>query len=104
MNGAHATTYGPSRTSPGEKRECGWRSRGSVPLVAMPAPFVINSPLLVCPRLPRSHRIGDSHVTFSGCRLVVGRNQREEPSMKWEAPGYAIIEVCAEATGYFYRG
>jgi hypothetical protein len=91
--------------------EAGWRSRARLavtgpqhPLAATPAPFVINSPLFVRPRLPRVNRVGDSHITISGYRLVVGRNQREETSMKWEAPEYAIIEVCAEATGYFYRG
>ncbi|WP_442788329.1 pyrroloquinoline quinone precursor peptide PqqA [Amycolatopsis sp. NBC_01286] len=24
--------------------------------------------------------------------------------MQWETPEYTIVEVCAEVTGYFYRG
>ncbi|MGW4490158.1 hypothetical protein ACWEOE_40895 [Amycolatopsis sp. NPDC004368] len=28
----------------------------------------------------------------------------EEENMKWETPEYTVVEVCAEATGYFYRG
>ncbi|MFI5588767.1 pyrroloquinoline quinone precursor peptide PqqA [Amycolatopsis sp. NPDC051758] len=24
--------------------------------------------------------------------------------MEWETPEYTIVEVCAEVTGYFYRG
>ncbi|AIJ24620.1 hypothetical protein AMETH_4528 [Amycolatopsis methanolica 239] len=24
--------------------------------------------------------------------------------MKWETPEYTVVEVCAEASGYFYRG
>jgi hypothetical protein len=42
-------------------------------------------------------------VTLSGFRPVVGRSQQEEENMKWETPEYTVIEVCAEATGYFYR-
>lgn len=30
--------------------------------------------------------------------------RQEEQDMKWETPEYTVVEVCAEATGYFYRG
>lgn len=33
-----------------------------------------------------------------------GAANSEEESMKWETPEYTVVEVCAEATGYFYRG
>jgi coenzyme PQQ precursor peptide PqqA len=29
---------------------------------------------------------------------------KEEEDMEWETPEYTIVEVCAEVTGYFYRG
>lgn len=35
---------------------------------------------------------------------VVGRRQQQEENMKWETPRYTVVEVCAEATGYCYRG
>lgn len=28
----------------------------------------------------------------------------EEEEMNWETPEYTVVEVCAEATGYFHRG
>lgn len=37
-------------------------------------------------------------------RPLNGRSQREEIGMQWETPEYTVVEVCAEATGYFYRG
>lgn len=27
----------------------------------------------------------------------------KENAMKWEAPKFEIVEVCAEASGYLYR-
>ncbi|WP_157575536.1 hypothetical protein [Prauserella rugosa] len=30
--------------------------------------------------------------------------EHEEDTMQWETPEYTVVEVCAEATGYFYRG
>jgi hypothetical protein len=30
--------------------------------------------------------------------------EQQEDNMTWETPEYTVIEVCAEATGYFYRG
>lgn len=41
---------------------------------------------------------------MSGFRPVAGRSRQEEQKMKWETPEYTVVEVCAEATGYFYRG
>ncbi|MBB4686912.1 hypothetical protein [Amycolatopsis jiangsuensis] len=40
---------------------------------------------------------------MSGICPVAGRSQQEEEHMKWETPQYTVVEVCAEATGYFYR-
>ena len=37
-------------------------------------------------------------------RPVFGYSQQEEEVMTWETPEYTVIEVCAEASGYFYRG
>jgi hypothetical protein len=41
------------------------------------------------------------------CREVVfdvrADHDCEEAEMKWETPEYTVVEVCAEATGYFYR-
>jgi hypothetical protein len=35
-------------------------------------------------------------------------SRRAQPTgggtMQWETPEYTVVEVCAEATGYFYRG
>lgn len=41
---------------------------------------------------------------MSGFRPVTGHSRQEEQNMKWETPEYTVVEVCAEATGYFYRG
>jgi len=39
-----------------------------------------------------------------GLRPVAGWSREEEEQMKWETPEYTVVEVCAEASGYFYRG
>lgn len=36
--------------------------------------------------------------------LFCARVRQEEEDMQWETPEYTIVEVCAEVTGYFYRG
>ncbi|WP_158057041.1 hypothetical protein [Saccharomonospora sp. CUA-673] len=51
-------------------------------------------------------------MPFRGTSLEVGSTccpvnryaEHEEVTMQWETPEYTVVEVCAEATGYFYRG
>ncbi|MCE3556265.1 hypothetical protein LWC33_33090 [Pseudonocardia sp. RS11V-5] len=40
------------------------------------------------------------HETLSRVRAD---HDSEEEDMNWETPEYTVVEVCAEATGYFYR-
>ncbi|MBB3663891.1 hypothetical protein LY15_000012 [Prauserella flava] len=47
---------------------------------------------------------GGGLETGGSCCPVNGYAEYEEENMMWETPEYTVVEVCAEATGYFYRG
>lgn len=47
--------------------------------------------------------------TCAASEMLPGEALARNPStggnnVKWETPEYTVVEVCAEATGYFYRG
>ncbi|WP_329059212.1 hypothetical protein [Amycolatopsis sp. NBC_01480] len=44
-----------------------------------------------------------ARITCPVSARVVGCSQQKENDIMWETPEYTVIEVCAEATGYFYR-
>ncbi|WP_165939888.1 hypothetical protein [Saccharopolyspora aridisoli] len=38
-----------------------------------------------------------------GRKTPPAETKPEENAMTWETPGYTVIDVCAEVTGYLHR-